>query len=310
MPNVIVTGGSGLIGTALTGLLISKGYQVTVLTRKPKQTSNGVHYSVWNPDKQAIDEKVIAEADFVVHLAGEGVADKRWTTARKREILESRTRSGEFITKSIKEYGAKIKALISASAIGWYGPDPVVPNPKPFTEDAPVSNDFLGSTCRLWEDSVAGAAGDGRRLVILRTGIVLSTKGGALKEFLKPVSFGVAAILGSGEQRISWIHISDMCRIYLMAIEDGKMNGVFNAVAPEPVSNQELNLKLASGMKGKFHLPVHVPTFALKLALGEMSIEVLKSTTVSSAKIQSTGFQFQFPTIDAALGNLIKEIKQ
>ena len=193
-----------------------------------------------------------------------------------------------------------VKAVISASAIGWYGPDRVVPNPHPFTEESSAANDFLGETCKQWEESLAPLNEMGIRLVTMRTGIVLSKKGGALKEFVRPLKFGVAAILGNGKQMISWIHMDDMVNLYIIAIENEKLEGAYNAVAPYPVSNKELTIALAKARK-KFYIPVHVPSFLLKIILGEMSVEVLKSATVSAAKIRSEGFVFQFPTINAAV---------
>ena len=193
------------------------------------------------------------------------------------------------------------------SGIGWYGPDPVIPNPKPFVESDAAATDFLGETCRQWEAAIEPVTLAGKRLVKLRTGIVLSNKGGALAEFKKPLRLGVAAVLGSGSQIVSWVHIDDLCRIFLKAIEDNAMNGVYNAVSPKPVSNKTLTLQLAKATRGKFYLPLHVPSFVLKMVLGEMSIEVLKSATVSANKIRTATFDFIYPTIEAAINALATE---
>ena len=192
--------------------------------------------------------------------------------------------------------------MVSASAIGWYGPDRILPNPTPFAESDPADESFLGSTCRQWEESIEPVTQSGKRLVKLRIGIVLSKDGGALKEFIKPLKFGVAAILGSGKQIISWIHIDDLVQLFITAMEIETWQGTYNAVAPNPVSNKELTLQLAKSRK-KFFIPIHVPTFILKIMLGEMSVEILKSATVSSQKVQKAGFQFSFPTIKDALTN-------
>ncbi len=200
---------------------------------------------------------------------------------------------------------------MSSSAIGWYGPDPSLTNPhgeeaiKPaFVETDPAAKDFLGTTCKLWEESIEPLTQLGIRLIKLRTGIVLSNNGGVLKEFEKPLRFGVAAILGSGNQIISWIHIDDLVNLFITSIEKEKMSGVYNAVAPHPVSNKELVMQLAR-IKQKFFIPVHVPGFVLKLLLGEMSIEVLKSARISSAKTELSGFKFLFPDIRTALTDLL-----
>jgi uncharacterized protein (TIGR01777 family) len=307
MSTIIITGGSGLIGTALSSLLSEKGHRVICLSRNPpagKTTAGKGQYAAWDIAAQTIEPGVMEKADYIIHLAGAGVADKRWTGKRKKEILDSRTQSSALLVKALKETPNQVKAVISSSAIGWYGADPIIPNPHPFVETDAADGAFLGETCRQWEESIDPVEQLGIRLVKLRTGIVLSTEGGALKEFIKPLRAGVAAILGNGKQVISWIHMEDVCRMYLQAIEDDKMHGVYNAVAPKPVSNKTLTENLAIALKGKFYIPVHVPSSFLKLVLGELSIEVLKSSTVSAEKIRRTGFNFIYPTIDAAINQL------
>ena len=308
MATVLITGGTGMIGRALAQALLEKNYKVIVLSRQ-RETINAerapLSYAHWDLSSQMIDANAIREADFIVHLAGAGIADKRWTKKRKKEIRESRVTSSGLIVKSLRELPNNVKAVISASAIGWYGADPVIPNPKPFRENHPPDTAFLGETCREWEAAIDPVTGLGKRLVKLRTAIVMSNDGGALTEFKNPLRFGVAPVLGNGLQVMSWIHIDDLARLYIYAIENEKLEGVYNAAAPYPVSNKTLMMKLARLKKGQFYIPIYVPSFLLKLVLGEMSTEVLKSATISCDKIHAAGFTFLYPSIDAALQNLL-----
>ncbi|TAF49804.1 MAG: DUF1731 domain-containing protein, partial [Sphingobacteriia bacterium] len=190
--------------------------------------------------------------------------------------------------------------------IGWYGPDPLeAVGSQPFTESDPPATDFLGQTCVEWENSSQAFEDLGCRRVILRTGIVLSKRGGALPEFLKPLAFKVAATLGNGRQIISWIHVQDLCQQFLWALENPAATGVYNAVAPAAVSNEEMTKTLAQVLGGKHYLHIKVPAFVLKAVLGEMSIEVLKSTHVSAQKIMDQGFQFCYPQLTPALQDLM-----
>lgn len=302
---VLITGGTGLVGKALTKALVKKGYKVIILTRnaddKKKQADN-VTYAGWDVNKQKIDIAALQQADHIIHLAGAAVVAKKWTAAYKKEIQVSRTESSRLIIDALKNNDNRVKTVISASAIGWYGAD-AVPT-KPFTEDVAADENFLGQTCKLWEASIEPVTRLGKRLVKLRIGIVLSNEGGALVEFKKPLRFGVAAILGNGKQIVSWIHINDLCSMFIAAMENENLSGSYNAVAPDPVSNKVLTLTLAKVIKGKFFIPMHVPSFVLKMMMGQRSIEVLKSATVSCKKIQSTGFEFKFQTLEAALENL------
>lgn len=319
METILITGGTGLIGKRLTSLLLQNGYSVIILTRSKAEASEnfkledpqttGYHnlsFAEWNVKEQTIDRNAVEKADFIIHLAGAGVADKRWSDKRKKEIVESRTNSSVLIIKALSETSHHVKAVVSASAIGWYGPDPSIPNLKPFVESDQSNDDFLGQTCLQWEQSIDPVQKMNVRLVKLRTGIVLSTEGGALQEFRKPLRFGLSTILGSGSQIISWIHIDDLCRMYMQAVQDDKIQGAYNAVATHPVSNKKLNETLAIRQRGKFYIPIYVPSFVLKLMLGEMSIEVLKSTTVSNEKIRKAGFQFIYPDVEKAMADLIE----
>ncbi|MGV3656932.1 MAG: TIGR01777 family oxidoreductase [Chitinophagaceae bacterium] len=303
MATILVTGGTGMIGKSLTTLLVKRGHHVIILSRQKKNsTEKNISYAQWYPAAQTIDAAAVQQADYIVHLAGANVGEGRWTEKRKKEIRDSRVQSGNLLVKALQENENRVKAVISMSAIGWYGADAQVPNPQPFVEEDQPDNSFLGVTCQQWEAAIAPVEQLGKRLVIFRTGIVLSNEGGAYKEFKRPVQLGVATILGSGTQVISWIHIDDMVRLLLFAIENETLKGVYNAVAPQPVTNREMVTQI--GKQKGFFIPVPVPSFALKIALGEMSVEVLKSATVSSKKIESAGFTFQYPTIAQAVKNL------
>ena len=265
MPTVLITGGTGLVGKQLANALVKNGYKIIILSRSQsmEKISGNISYAWWDIKKQQVDVEAIKQADYIIHLSGAGVVDKKWTEAYKNEIVNSRTESSRLIIDTLKNNNNSVKAIVSASAIGWYGADrdPV----KPFIESDAAADNFLGQTCKLWEESMEPVKSLGIRLVKLRTGIVLSNDGGALPEFKKPVHFGAAAILGSGKQIVSWIHMDDLCRLFIHAIENEDLQGSYNAVAPEPVSNKVLTLQLAKVMRGKFFLPVYVPAFFLKI---------------------------------------------
>ncbi|MGZ3950389.1 MAG: TIGR01777 family oxidoreductase [Flavisolibacter sp.] len=301
MATVLITGGTGMIGNALTRVLVGRGYDVIILSRAKRRSERAhVSYAVWDLKNQVIDPEVVGEADYVVHLAGANVGEKRWTEQRKKEIVESRVKSGTLLVKAFKETPNKLKAVISASAMGYYGPDQQIPNSHPFVESDPPFDDFLATTVVQWERSIEPVRELGKRLVLLRTGIVLSNEGGAYPEFKKPLRFGVASVLGTGKQIVSWIHIDDLVRMYIEAIENERWSGVYNSVSPNPVNNETLVGEIARQTKG-LHVTAKVPSFILKAMLGEMSIEVLKSTTVSSRKAEEEGFRCLYPQISDAV---------
>ncbi len=307
MSFVLISGGTGLVGRNLTRHLTAKGYDVVILTRNKNKTSGNprISYSYWNVEKQIIDREAVAKADHIIHLAGAGVMDKKWTPEYKKLILDSRTKSAELLIKALKENVNNVQTFVSASAIGWYGEDakPLI-RKDGFNESDLAAKDFLGETCLLWEASTLPVTEMGIRLVRLRTGIVLSNDGGAFREFKSPLRFGVAPILGNGRQIISWIHAEDLSRMYSEAIENNYLHGNYNAVAPEPVSQKKLILSIANKVRNRFFTPIHVPAMFLKFFLGKRSIEILKSATVSGKKIKAEGFTFLYPTIEAAVDEL------
>jgi uncharacterized protein (TIGR01777 family) len=236
------------------------------------------------------------------------VADKRWSKKRKQEIVDSRVHSGELLVKALQENTNKVKAVISMAGIGWYGEDKTrKASATYFKEGDPADEGFLGDTCVKWENAIKPVTALGKRLVIFRCGMVLSNDGGALTEFKKPVRAGLATILGGGDQVVSWIHIDDLCRMFQYALDNEKIQGEYNTVSPQPVTNKNLMITLAKKVKGSFYIPIYVPSFVLKLALGELSVEILKSTKVSCEKIINSGFQFLYPSLEVALDDLIKK---
>lgn len=297
MKNILITGGSGLIGSKLTSLLERKGYKVAWLSRKPakkKQKSFS-----WNLQENTIDEKALEWCDGVIHLAGAGVADKRWTDQRKKEILESRTLSARLLYDAILKMENKPKVFISASGVNYYGYDT---GDHLIDEENEVGTDFLADVVKKWEEEALKFQTLGLRTVIMRTGLVLDKKQGALAELLKPP---VAAPLGNGNQYMSWIHINDLTSLYAFALEK-EISGIYNAVAPHPVINSSFT-KLAAKAKGKPYVAIPVPAFMLKIVLGEMSNMVLGGIKVSSEKIQKTGFKFKFPFLQEALNDIFDQ---
>lgn len=293
-----------MIGKALTQALIERGYNVIILTRhtndRQKTTNDKLSYAIWDANKKTLDTKAFTKADYIIHLAGANFADKRWNEKVKREIVSSRVDSAKLIIESLKAIPNKAKTVISASGISWYGSDSNKTS-GPFTENDPPADDFMAQTCQQWEAAIEPASFVGKRLIKFRLGPVLSTDGGAYVEFKNPTRFGLAGIIGSGKQIVSWIHIDDVVRAILFAMENEKMSGVYNAVAPGPVSNKDLIFKIAEKNRGKAFIAVHAPAFALKIVFGEMINEILKSTTVSPAKLQQAGFIFQYPDIESAI---------
>lgn len=292
---ILITGGSGLIGTRLSEMLIDQGYEVAHLSRNARQYS---HYKTfkWDIDRGTIDDNVLSYADYIVNLAGASVAEGKWTKDRKREILESRVKSTALLQECLSKTNHHVKAFISASAIGIYGDT----GHHLVTEESQYGDDFLAQVCKQWETAAWQVHELGIRTCILRLGIVLSNKGGALPQMAKPVKLMAGAPLGSGKQYMSWIHIDDLCRLFIQAIEEPQFQGVYNAVAPNPVTNEEFTRLLAHVM----HRPLtglKVPAVGLKLMLGEMSEVVLEGQRVSANKVMQTGFTFEYQNPQKAL---------
>jgi len=296
--NILLTGGSGLVGKELTTMLLKRGYTVSHLSRKPAGLP-GVKTFVWDIGKGLIDEQCIEGVDTIVHLAGAGVAEKRWTDSRKQEIVDSRVKSIRLLYNLLERKTNRVKAVISASGTGYYGnrADELL------TEQSTPGDDFLAKCCLAWEAAVDEGAALGLRVVKFRTGMVLSTDGGALPVLTGPVKWGIGSALGNGRQWVPWIHYLDVAAMYRFGIENTNLAGVYNMAAPNAVTNKQLTRAIATHLHKPLWLP-NVPAFALKLFLGEMSSAVLASDNVSVQKIQNEGFEFNFPDITEALKNL------
>lgn len=291
---ILITGGTGLVGTRLTELLLHRGHQVVHLSRQPR--SGVVPAFSWDVKQGTLDERALEGVDAVIHLAGAGVADARWTATRKKEILDSRIDSTNLLGKYLNQHRT-ISTFISASAIGYYG---FITSEAWLDESAPPGTDFLADVTRRWEAAADALAEPHLRMVKLRIGIVLSAKGGALAELAKPVRWGFGAPLGSGRQYMSWIHLDDLCAMFIHALENKSVAGTYNAVGPQPATNRQFTEAVAAVLGKKIWLPP-VPGFALRLMVGELAAMVLAGTRISCRSMQQTGFVFQFPDLPAAI---------
>jgi uncharacterized protein (TIGR01777 family) len=293
--SILLTGGTGLLGKHLTEALLSKGHTVSHLSRTEGKDPRVKTY-LWDINKNIIDPACIDGVDTIVHLAGAGIADKRWTEARKKEIIESRTKSIGLVYDLLRDKPHTVASVISASGIGYYSDR----GNTLLTEDSSPANDFLGTCCVAWEDAVDAGIDMGLRVLKFRTGVVLDKQGGALPTLAMPVKLFIGAPIGSGKQWVPWIHWHDAIAMYVYGIEHKNIKGVFNMVSPYPVTNKQLSKAVARQLHRPLW-PINVPAFALKLALGEMSAVVLGSTKVSAEKIEGRGFKFTYPLLEQAL---------
>jgi uncharacterized protein len=297
---ILITGGTGLVGKQLVNLLLQKGYKIHLLIRGDKTLeSPNIRTFKWDVYKREIDNDCITGVDAIIHLGGEGIAGKRWTDERKKQIIESRTESIKMIYGLLKKNNHQVAHVVSASAVGYYGDR----GNETLTEASLPSKDFLAETCIAWEEAVDEGEKLGLRVAKMRSGIILDKKGGVLPQMDKPLKFGFGMIPGKGDQWISWIHINDVLNAYIYALENENMKGVYNMVAPEPVSVESMIHAIAEAMK-RSPVFVHVPEFALKIAIGEMSLMVLESTKATAEKIKKAGLPFEYPAIGEALSEI------
>lgn len=295
MSKVLIAGGSGLIGQRLSQLLVHQGHEPLHLSRS-KNPKAAFKTFTWNPQDGQLDKKAIEEADYVINLAGAGIADSRWTKERKKLIIKSRVDSNKVLLDHFQKEQKWPKAYLSGAAIGIYGDR----GEEWLSETASPGQGFLAKSCIAWEKAINEIAATGIRTLIFRIGIVLSKDGGALTKMLLPLKFGLSTYFGNGKQWYSWIHIDDVCKMFIAGIEKEQMHGTYNAVAPNPVTNKTFAKTLAK-VTPHFSLVLPAPEPALRLAMGEMADVVLSGSRVSSEKIQQTGFEFAYPALEGAL---------
>ena len=297
---VLVTGGTGSIGRLLCDFLTKKGYEVSVLSRRRSPDSKYKTY-LWNYKENFIEEDAVLNCDYIIHMAGAGIADARWTSRRKKEIIDSRVQTSTLLFKTLSKHKNKVKGFISASGAGYYGQ---VTSDKTFVETDPSGKDFIGQTCEQWEASVNQIKTLNIRTVNLRIGMVLMKKGGAIEKMAQPFQLGLGTVLGSGNQIMPWIHVNDLQRILLQAIANKDMQGPYNTCSPETTNNLEFTKTLANTMHKKLWLP-HTPAWLLKIILGQRSILLTEGSKLSSNKLLSTGFTFNYPGLQDALSEIL-----
>lgn len=293
---ILITGGTGLVGSELKNMLESKGMEVRILSTK-KETK----HSYWNPTLHIVDKDLLFRAKHLIHLAGANIGAKRWSKARKIELYNSRVESLNFLYNQFKSNSHSLESVISSSAIGFYG---LQTDEHVYTEIDKAGDDFLGTMSRDWESAALQFNSLGVRTAVIRAGIVLSKNGGILKKLLPFVKLGIGAFQGSGKQYMPWIHVRDICRIYLLAITNNTITGPYNAVAPCHINNLNFNKQLVAGLKRKIIIPP-IPEWILSVAFGEMANLIIKGSKVSSEKLIAEGFQFKYPDLRKAFNTIL-----
>lgn len=299
---VLITGATGLIGQEIVKVCHSKNIDVNYLTTSKSKLESTDNYKgfYWNPRKNEIDKNCFKGVDTIINMVGASIS-KRWTEDYKQTVLKSRTETAQLLKATIDKHNFPVKYIVSASAIGYY-PSSLT---NYYEEDfVKVSDSFLGEVVEKWESAVDDFASSGLEVCKIRIGLVLSEKGGALPEIIKPIKYGAGAAFGSGEQWQSWIHVKDLAKAFVFAVTE-KLSGIYNGVAPNPVTNNEFTKTAAKVLKKSLILP-NIPKFAMKFALGEMHIILFESQRVSSQKIEGEGFNFEFVNLEPALINLLK----
>ncbi|MEL6668610.1 MAG: TIGR01777 family oxidoreductase [Bacteroidota bacterium] len=299
MSNILIGGGTGFIGHHLSQLLKANGHEVHHLSRKANLNAEFPAHQ-WDAKSMSIDQKAVDQADVIINLAGAGIADQRWTAARKKLIIDSRVNTTSLLAQAIARRPKPLDYYINSSAIGFYGDR----GETICTEQTTAGSGFLSESCQAWEDATKPIADLGVPMAIVRTGIVLHPSGGALEKMLQPMALFTSGYFGNGQQWYSWIHMQDICGIYAYLI-DQRLSGIYNGVSPIPARNKTLAEMLPKA-KGKPAVVMPVPKFGLRLAFGEMADTILDSARCSAEKISGAGYAFKHPELLAALKDLLK----
>lgn len=298
MAKILITGGTGLIGNALCKKLIENGHEVSILTRNLIK-SNTIKYFLWDVNKSTIDEKAFDGVEHIIHLAGSGIAEKKWTDERKKDIINSRVNSSKLILSVLQKRNIQLKSFVGASAIGIYG---MTTSEKIFTENDLGPSDFLSETCMSWENSYSDFDTVSERQCIVRISVVIAKEGGALKKLLPIFKFGLGSGIGTGKQYMPWIHIDDLVSVFYETLFNHSYQGIYNAVATEHVTNNSFSKQLAKSLKKPFFMPL-IPAFIIKLMYGEMANVILEGSRVSNGRLMRKGFIFKYPDLKNALLN-------
>ncbi|MBI3520669.1 MAG: TIGR01777 family protein [Bacteroidetes bacterium] len=302
MAVILISGGTGLVGKALVKHFVSEGHDVRILSRNP-QPSSPVKSFFWQVEEKRIDENAFDGVEHIVHLAGSGIADKRWTNARKKDIIDSRVDSMKLITEVVNKKHIRLKSFVGASAIGIYG---MTTSEKIYSETDKGKDDFLSQTCIQWESAYQHIQSLSERSCIIRIGVVLSQDGGALKRLIPLFNSGLGSAVGSGKQYMPWIHLEDLVSVFHETLFNSNYQGIYNAVSNEATTNHLFSKQLATSLSKPYFMP-DVPGFVLKLLYGEMANVLLEGSRVSSQKLLNAGFKFQFPLLSEALNDLVSK---